>query len=42
MHLENNKYSVNIAVDTTYTVDSADNKPYDLVFNPANWKENRR
>ncbi|GLB29457.1 hypothetical protein LAD12857_13800 [Lacrimispora amygdalina] len=40
MHLENDKYIVNIAVDTTYTVDSADNKPYDLVFNPDNMKHN--
>lgn len=40
MYLENDKYIINIAVDTTYTVDSADNKPYDLVFNPANMKHN--
>jgi hypothetical protein len=40
MYLENDKYIVNIAVDPTYTVDSADNKPYDLVFNPANMKHN--
>ena len=40
MYLENDKYIVNIAVDTTYTIDSADNKPYDLVFNPSNMKHN--
>ncbi len=40
MYLENDKYFVNITIDTTYTVDSADNKPYDLVFNPANMKHN--
>lgn len=40
MYLENDKYTVNITVDPTYTVDSADNKPYDLIFNPANMKHN--
>ncbi|WP_312433219.1 hypothetical protein [Lacrimispora sp.] len=40
MHLENDKYIVNIAIDTTYTVNSADNKPYDMVFNPAVMKHN--
>lgn len=34
MRLENDTYQVEIAVDTTYTVDSADNMNYDYIFNP--------
>ena len=34
MRLENNTYQVEITVDTTYTIDSADNQYYDYVFNP--------
>ena len=35
MHLENSLYNIDITVDATYTVDSADNKPYDLILNPG-------
>lgn len=34
MILQNNICNVNITIDTTYTVESTDNKPYDLVINP--------
>lgn len=40
MYLKNETYIVNITIDTTYTPDSADNKPYDIIFNPANMKRN--
>ena len=36
MILKNNICIVNIAIDQAYTVDSTDNKPYDLVINPQN------
>ena len=36
MFVENEIYKINICKDETFTVDSADNKPYDLVFNPSN------
>jgi hypothetical protein len=32
MVLENNKYRINIEIDTTYTVKSTDNREYDLIF----------
>ncbi len=34
MILQNDICNVNITIDTTYTVESTDNKPYDLVINP--------
>lgn len=33
MQLKNEAYQVQISVDTTYTICSADNRPYDLVWN---------
>lgn len=36
MILQNDICNVNITIDTTYTVESTDNKPYDLVINPKN------
>ena len=33
MHLENSLYNIDTTVDDTYTVDSADNKSYDLIRN---------
>lgn len=33
MELQNDKCNVKISVDTTYTVDSTDNKPYDIELN---------
>lgn len=37
MVLRNELYIVNITVDTTYTFQSADNRPYDLELNPENY-----
>ena len=34
MVLQNDICNVNITIDTTYTVESTDNKPYDLIINP--------
>lgn len=36
MILHNDLCSINISTDTTYTVESTDNKPYDLIINPKN------
>ena len=38
MILQNDICDVNISIDTTYTVESTDNKPYDLVINPRHLK----
>lgn len=38
MFLENQKCRIEIKVDETYTVDSADNRPYDVVYNPCYYK----
>ena len=38
MVLQNDICKVNISIDTTYTVESTDNKPYDLVINPRHLK----
>lgn len=38
MILQNDICNINISVDETYTVDSADNKSYDLVINPWHLK----
>ncbi|MDO4439476.1 MAG: hypothetical protein Q4B86_08585, partial [Eubacteriales bacterium] len=38
MILHNDLCSINISIDTTYTVESTDNKPYDLIINPGNLK----
>lgn len=40
MFLENQKCHVEIKIDETYTVDSADNHPYDVVLNPCHYKHN--
>lgn len=40
MVLENAKCCIEIKVDETYTVDSADNRHYDVVLNPCNFKRN--
>lgn len=38
MILQNNMCNIKIFVDETYTIDSADNKTYDLVINPRHLK----
>lgn len=38
MTLENEKFRVTIKEDPCYTIDSADNKPYDVVWNPMGIK----
>lgn len=38
MLLQNELCSVEISIDRTYTVGSADNKPYDTVYNPGNFR----
>lgn len=38
MLLRNDICNVEISIDKTFTVDSTDNKPYDLVINPLNLK----
>ena len=38
--LQNNKYRIKITEDNTYTLDSTDNKNYDYVMNPHNFKRN--
>ena len=40
MYLENEICSVQICEDKTYAVDSADNKHYDIVLNPYQFKRN--
>lgn len=40
MILQNDICKVNISIDTTYTVESMDNKPYDLVINPRHLRRN--
>lgn len=42
MVLKNDICNVEISIDETYTVESADNKPYDLVINPRHFKHNDR
>lgn len=39
MKLQNDICSVEISADTTYTVNSADNKPYDLVLNLCRFEQ---
>ena len=38
MLLENDISRIEITIDTTYTIDSADNRYYDFVLNPQNYK----
>lgn len=38
MVLENEKCCIEIKIDKTYTVDSADNRYYDVVLNPCHYK----
>ena len=38
MFLENDIYKINISKDETFTIDSTDNKPYDIILNPLNIK----
>ncbi len=38
MKLFNDLFDINIFIDETYTINSADNKKYDLVLNPHNYK----
>ncbi len=38
MELQNDICTVQICIDKLYTIDSTDNKPYDLVINPHNLK----
>lgn len=40
MVLHNDICNVKISIDSTYTVGSTDNKPYDLAINPCNLKHN--
>lgn len=40
MELQNEVCYVKISVDEMYTVDSTDNKPYDLILNPDSYKHN--
>ncbi|MBQ3692969.1 MAG: hypothetical protein II931_06615 [Clostridia bacterium] len=41
MYLENEKYSIDISMDDTYTLESADNPfSYKVVFNPDNYRKN--
>lgn len=42
MYLKNSTYEISIVVDSTYTVDSADNKYYDFTLNPQNKQHNDR
>lgn len=37
MHLQNEKCSISISIDDTYTVNSTDNKHYDYTLNPRNF-----
>lgn len=37
--IENELYKIHIEKDITFTLDSADNKPYDLIFNPFKLKK---
>ena len=39
MVLENENCCVDIKIDETYTVDSTDNRHYDVVLNPCNYKK---
>lgn len=38
MVLENEKYIINIDIDETYTIDSTDNRFYDVILNPFDYK----
>lgn len=40
MLLQNDVYTVNVSVDTTYTINSMDNKPYNIILNPVHLKRN--
>lgn len=42
MLLYNHICEINITEDNTYTVDSEDNKSYDIIMNPRNYKHNDR
>lgn len=39
MVLENEKCCIEINIDETYTVDSTDNRPYDVVLNPCHFRK---
>ena len=38
MILENNNCSIDIKIDETFTIDSADNRYYDIIHNPCHYK----
>lgn len=38
MILENNNCSIDIKIDETFTIDSADNRHYDIIHNPCHYK----
>lgn len=40
MELQNERCNVKISTDEMYTVDSTDNKSYDLILNPGSYKHN--
>ncbi len=40
MVLQNNICNINISIDHTYTIESADNKSYDLIINPSHMNRN--
>ncbi|OOM13983.1 hypothetical protein [Clostridium saccharobutylicum] len=40
MVIENDYFKITIKQDKTYTIDSVDNKPYDIIMNPFKYKRN--
>ena len=40
MVLENDNYELTVSRDETYSIDSADNRHYDVIFNPLGLKWN--
>lgn len=40
MNLRNEKCQIEIKIDETYTVESRDNRYYDIIFNPNNYTHN--
>lgn len=42
MLLQNNICNIKITIDETYTLDSTDNKPYDVILNPHHFKRKNR
>ncbi len=40
MFLENNNCNIDIKIDETFTIDSADNRYYNIIHNPCHYKHN--